>query len=396
MLTGKTILVGVSGGIAAYKAVQLVSDLRKLGAQVHVLMTKNATQLVAPLTFETMSGNRVSVDTFDRNFEWNVQHVSLAQKADAFIVAPATANVIAKFAAGLADDMLTTTFLAAECPKLVAPAMNTAMYENSATQRNLKALRMLGMDVIDPDAGFLACSDSGRGRLPDTGVLTDHLLAAITPKDLTGCKVVVTAGPTREPIDPVRYITNHSTGKMGYQTAQAAARRGARVTLISGPVSLPCPYGVKRVMVESAAQMYEAVMTAAREAHIIVKSAAVADYTPAVTADHKVKKSDGDLSLALTRTRDILAALGQNKRPGQVIVGFSMETDDLIANSTAKLAKKKADMIVANSLREEGAGFGGDTNVATLITAQGAQRLEKMTKYELGNLILTRAAALLK
>lgn len=395
MLQGKTVLVGVSGGIAAYKTVQLVSDLKKCGAQVHVIMTENATRLVGPITFETISGNRVSVDTFDRNFEWDVQHVALAKKADAFVVAPATANVVAKLATGLADDMLTTTFLAATCPKLIAPAMNTAMYQNQVTQRNLQLLRRMGMQVIPPDSGHLACNDTGPGRLPDVSVIIDHLMEVITPNDLTGCRVVITAGPTREPLDPVRYITNYSTGKMGYQTALAAARRGAQVVLISGPTALPCPHGVKRVEVVTAADMLTATLEAANDAHIIIKTAAVADYTPQTTAEDKLKKKDGELILPLRRTTDILATLGAQKIPGQVLVGFSMETRDLLKNSTAKLEKKQADMIVANSLREEGAGFGGDTNVALLITKTGAEQLPKMTKYELGNIILTRAAALM-
>ena len=394
MLKGKTILLGVSGGIAAYKAAALASDFVKSGATVHVLMTQNATQFVSPITFETLTGNKALVDTFDRNFQWNVEHVALAKRADVFLAAPATANLIAKFAAGIADDMLTTTFLACTCPKLVAPAMNTAMYENPITQRNLDTLRSFGMTIVEPGAGHLACGDDGKGRLPDPEVLKEAVIRALTPKDMEGLHVLLTAGPTCEAIDPVRYITNHTSGKMGYQTALAALRRGAKVTLVSGPVDLPCPAGAELVPVRSAQQMLEAVLAHAEKADIIIKTAAVADYTPADPADHKVKKKDGDLSLALKRTTDILATLGGLKKPGQVLVGFSMETEDLLKNSTAKLEKKNADMIVANSLRTPGAGFGVDTNIVTLITKKGAEEQSCMSKYELGDLILTRAMAL--
>ena len=394
MLKGKTVLLGVSGGIAAYKAAALASDLVKSGAAVHVLMTQNATQFVTPITFETLTGNKALVDTFDRNFQWNVEHVALAKRADVFLAAPATANLIAKFAAGIADDMLTTTFLACRCPKLVAPAMNTAMYENPITQRNLETLRSFGMTIVEPDAGHLACGDDGKGRLPDPAVLKEAVIRALCPKDLEGLHVLLTAGPTCEAIDPVRYITNHSSGKMGYQTALAALRRGAKVTLVSGPVDLECPAGAQLVPVRSAQQMLEAVLAHAEQADIIIKTAAVADYTPADPADHKVKKKDGDLSLPLKRTTDILATLGGQKKAGQVLVGFSMETDDLLKNSTAKLEKKNADMIVANSLRTPGAGFGVDTNIATFITKDGAEEQPCMSKYELGDLILTRAKAM--
>jgi len=391
VLKGKTVLLGISGGIAAYKAAMLASDLVKSGATVHVLMTKNATEFISPITFETLTGNKALVDTFDRNFQWNVEHVALAKRADVFLAAPATANLIAKFAAGIADDMLTTTFLACTCPKLVAPAMNTAMYQNPITQRNLDTLRSFGMTIVEPDDGHLACGDDGKGRLPDPEILKEAVIRALTPKDLEGVQVLLTAGPTCEAIDPVRYITNHSSGKMGYQTALAALRRGAKVTLISGPVNLPCPEGATLVPVRSAQEMLEAVLAYADSADIIIKTAAVADYTPANPADHKVKKKQGDLSLPLQRTTDILATLGGQKKAGQVLVGFSMETDDLLKNSTAKLEKKNADMIVANSLCTPGAGFGVDTNIATLITKQGAEEQPCMTKYELGNLILTRA-----
>ena len=391
MLKGKTVLLGVSGGIAAYKAATLASDLVKSGATVHVLMTQNATEFISPVTFETLTGNKALVDTFDRNFQWNVEHVALAKRADVFLAAPATANLIAKFAAGIADDMLTTTFLACTCPKLVAPAMNTAMYENPITQRNMETLRSFGMTIVEPGDGHLACGDDGKGRLPDPPVLKEAVIRALVPKDLEGVHVLLTAGPTCEAIDPVRFITNHSSGKMGYQTALAALRRGAKVTLVSGPVSLPCPEGAKLVPVTSAQEMLEAVLAHADSADIIIKTAAVADYTPADPADHKVKKKDGDLSLPLRRTTDILATLGGQKKEGQVLVGFSMETEDLLKNSTAKLEKKNADMIVANSLRTPGAGFGVETNIATFITRQGAEEQPCMTKYELGNLILTRA-----
>ena len=394
MLKGKTVLLGVSGGIAAYKAAALASDLVKSGATVHVLMTQTATQFVAPLTFETLTGNKALVDTFDRNFQWNVEHVALAKRADVFLAAPATANLIAKFAAGIADDMLTTTFLASTCPKLVAPAMNTAMYENPITQRNLETLRGFGMQVVEPGSGHLACGDDGKGRLPDPEVLREAVIRALTPQDMAGKRVLITAGPTCEAIDPVRYITNHSSGKMGYQTALAALRRGAEVTLVSGPVALACPMGAQLVPVRSAKEMLEAVLARADASDIIIKTAAVADYTPANPADHKVKKKDGDLSLALERTTDILATLGARKKPGQVLVGFSMETEDLLKNSSVKLAKKNADMIVANSLRTPGAGFGVDTNVATFITKQGAEEQPCMSKYALGDLLLTRALAL--
>jgi phosphopantothenoylcysteine decarboxylase/phosphopantothenate--cysteine ligase len=391
VLKGKTVLLGVSGGIAAYKAAMLASDLVKSGATVHVLMTQNATEFISPVTFETLTGNKALVDTFDRNFQWNVEHVALAKRADVFLAAPATANLIAKFAAGIADDMLTTTFLACTCPKLVAPAMNTAMYENPITQRNMETLRSFGMTIVEPGDGHLACGDDGKGRLPDPPVLKEAVIRALVPKDLEGVHVLLTAGPTCEAIDPVRFITNHSSGKMGYQTALAALRRGAKVTLVSGPVNLPCPEGAKLVPVTSAQEMLEAVLAHADSADIIIKTAAVADYTPADPADHKVKKKDGDLSLPLRRTTDILATLGGQKKEGQVLVGFSMETEDLLKNSTAKLEKKNADMIVANSLRTPGAGFGVETNIATFITRQGAEEQPCMTKYELGNLILTRA-----
>ena len=384
MKKGTVILLGVTGGIAAYKAAQLCSDLAKAGASVHVLMSANATRFVAPLTFETLSGNKVSVDTFDRLFQWNVEHVALAKQAQLFVVAPATANFIAKAANGLADDMLTTTFLASSCPKLVAPAMNTGMLDNPATQRNIRTLEEMGVGIIQPESGHLACGDAGRGRLASLPVILEAAERALTHRDLEGKRVVITAGPTQEAI-----------GRMGYQTALAALRRGAQVTLITGKTSLEPPMGAEVVKVTSAAQMFQAVKDALPQADIIIKTAAVADYRPVEAADHKIKKKEGELSIPLARTDDILAWLGQNRREGQVVIGFSMETNDLIENSTQKLQKKNAHMIVANSLTQEGAGFGGETNVACFITQDGVERLPKMSKYELGDRILTRALAFL-
>ena len=368
MFDGKTIVLGVSGGIAAYKAAQLASDLGKTGADVHVIMTRNATEFVSPMTFETLVNNRVAVDTFDRGFEYNVEHVALAKKADVFLIAPATANVIAKMAAGIADDMLTTTVLAARCPKIVAPAMNTGMYDNPVTQRNLQTLRAFGVAVVEPESGYLACGDTGRGRLAEEGALLEAVRDALTPKDLAGLSVLVTAGPTREAIDPVRYITNHSTGKMGYEVAAAAKRRGASVTLVSGPTSLKPPYGVTFVPVHTAQEMFDEVTSRASAQQMVVKCAAVADYRPATTAEDKIKKQDGEMQIALTRTRDILGWLGEHRVPGQVLCGFSMETRDMVENSAAKLEKKRVDMIVANNLKEAGAGFGTETNIVAILT----------------------------
>lgn len=396
MLKGKTIVVGVTGGIAAYKSVILVSELKKQGANVHVVMTKNATEFVTPLTFETRSGNRCISDMFERNFEYDVKHISLAKAADLIIVAPATANFIAKAAHGIADDMLTTVILAAKCPKLVAPAMNTAMYENPATQDNLKKIQEYGFDVIEPNEGLLACGDEGKGKMPEPSELLEHILYALTEKDMQGLSVLVTAGPTQEAIDPVRYITNHSSGKMGYEIAHAAAMRGADVTLVSGPTSLDVPLGVTRVDVTSSADMYEAVVKRAKKTDMLFKAAAVADYTPADPADHKLKKSDDDLSIALTRTKDILAEVGANKKAGQIICGFAMETEDLLKNARAKLEKKNLDIICANSLRTEGAGFAGDTNVVTLITKDETTELGKLTKLETAHRILDKALELKK
>lgn len=394
MFDGKTIVLGVSGGIAAYKAAQLASDLGKTGADVHVIMTRNATEFVSPMTFETLVNNRVAVDTFDRGFEYNVEHVALAKKADVFLIAPATANVIAKMAAGIADDMLTTTVLAARCPKIVAPAMNTGMYDNPVTQRNLQTLRAFGVAVVEPESGYLACGDTGRGRLAEEGALLEAVRDALTPKDLAGLSVLVTAGPTREAIDPVRYITNHSTGKMGYEVAAAAKRRGASVTLVSGPTSLKPPYGVTFVPVHTAQEMFDEVTSRASAQQMVVKCAAVADYRPATAAEDKIKKQDGEMQIPLTRTRDILGWLGEHRVPGQVLCGFSMETRDMVENSAAKLEKKRVDMIVANNLKEAGAGFGTETNIVTILTKAGAEPLPIMGKDQVADEVLTRLLAL--
>lgn len=394
MFDGKTIVLGVSGGIAAYKAAQLASDLGKTGADVHVIMTRNATEFVSPMTFETLVNNRVAVDTFDRNFEYNVEHVALAKKADVFLIAPATANVIAKMAAGIADDMLTTTVLAARCPKIVAPAMNTGMYDNPITQRNLQTLREFGVAVVEPESGYLACGDTGRGRLAEESALLEAVRDALTVKDMAGISVLVTAGPTREAIDPVRYITNHSTGKMGYEVAAAAKRRGASVTLVSGPTSLKPPYGVTFVPVSTAQEMFDEVASRASVQQMVVKCAAVADYRPATTATDKIKKQDGEMQIPLTRTRDILGWLGEHRAPGQVLCGFSMETRDMVENSAAKLEKKRVDMIVANNLKEVGAGFGTETNIVTILTKAGAEPLPIMGKDQVADEVLTRLLTL--
>lgn len=394
MFENKTIVLGVSGGIAAYKAAQLASDFSKTAAEVHVIMTKNAAQFIAPITFETLTNHRVSMDTFDRNFEYNVEHVSLAKKADVFLVAPATANVIAKMAAGIADDMLTTTFLAASCPKIVAPAMNTGMYDNPITQRNLQTLKDYGVQIIEPASGWLACGDVGRGRMPNPEVLFEAVRRALSPKDLEGLHVLVTAGPTQEAIDPVRFISNHSSGKMGYEIAVAAVRRGAQVTLVTGKTALTPPDGVNVVPIVSAQEMFDAVTSRANAQDIIVKCAAVADYKPQTSAENKIKKHEGDLVLQMSRTKDILAYLGSHKRSNQVLCGFSMETKDLLENSRAKLDKKGADMIVANSLKEAGAGFGTDTNRVTLLTREQSMPLPLMGKDEVADALIDRLAAL--
>ncbi|MGI5973176.1 MAG: bifunctional phosphopantothenoylcysteine decarboxylase/phosphopantothenate--cysteine ligase CoaBC [Oscillospiraceae bacterium] len=392
MLSGKTVLLGVTGGIACYKAAELASALVKQHCKVRVLMTKNATEFIAPLTFESLTGNPVAVDTFDRDRPWEIEHIALADQADLVLIAPATANVLAKLAHGLADDMLTTTVLACDCPKLAAPAMNTRMYENAVTQDNLDALRRYGWEIIEPVSGRLACGATGKGKLPDPERLLEAVLHALTHrKDMTGLKVLVTAGPTREALDPVRYLTNLSTGRMGYAVARAAAARGADVTLVTGPTELPRPpYMAEVVEVTSARQMFEAVTARNAEMDLIVKAAAVADYRPATVAENKIKKtrSGTDLSLPLERTDDILAWLGAHKRDGQVLCGFSMETADLLEHSREKLEKKRVDLIAANNLREEGAGFGTSTNLLTFLTADAVIPLPLMSKTEAAHQLL--------
>ena len=381
MLAGKNIVLAVTGSIAAYKIANLASMLKKLHADVTVLMTQNATNFINPITFETLTGNKCLVDTFDRNFQYSVEHVSIAKRTDVVLVAPASANVIAKLAHGLADDMLTTTVLACGCKKIIAPAMNTHMFENPIVQDNLKTLIHYGMEVIAPDTGYLACGDVGAGKLPSEEILLEYILKeAAWEKDLTGTRVLVTAGPTRERIDPVRYITNHSTGKMGYAIARHCAQRGAEVTLITGKTDLTKPLFVRLVEVETAKEMFEAVKQCCQEQDIIIKAAAVADYRPVEIAAEKVKKKDGELSIALERTDDILQYLGDHRREGQFLCGFSMETEHLLENSRAKLEKKHADMIVANNVKQEGAGFGTDTNIVTLITKEDVKELPLMSK----------------
>lgn len=393
MKEGTVVLLGVTGGIAAYKAAQLCSDLVKAGACVHVLMTANATQFVSPLTFETLSGNKVSVDTFDRLFQWKTEHISLAKAAQLFLVAPATANVIAKMAAGLADDMLTTTFLAASCPKVVAPAMNTGMLDNPATQANLRVLEERGIRIVQPETGHLACGDEGRGRLASLPVLLEEAERALAPQDLAGRQVVITAGPTQEAIDPVRCLTNHSTGKMGYAVARAAALRGAEVTLIHGPTALQPLRFVRDVPVTSAQEMFEAVTGCFAQTDVLVMAAAVADYRPATVAADKVKKSEGEMSIPLTRTADILGTIGPAKTH-QFLCGFSMETRDMVAHSADKLRRKNLDMIVANNLKDPGAGFGVDTNLVTFLTPDGAVRqLPLMSKDAVAGAILDEILA---
>ncbi len=383
MLTGKTIILGVTGSIAAYKIANLTSMLTKLNADVHVLMTENATNFINPITFETLTGHKCLVDTFDRNFNYNIEHVALGTKADIALVAPASANIIAKMAHGIADDMLSTTLLACKCKKIVAPAMNVNMYENPVTQANIQKLRDFGMIVVEPETGMLACKAVGKGKMPSENILLQYLLQEVQYEhDMIGENVLITAGPTKEAIDPVRYLTNHSTGKMGYALATAAARRGANVTLISGQTNLDTPLGVTRIDIESAADMFEEVRKRAGQQDIIIKAAAVADYTPQEFSDEKIKKKDGDYSVALKRTTDILAWLGEHRKKGQFICGFSMETEHMLENSRKKLLQKNADMIVANNLRQEGAGFGVDTNIVTLITKEDCLELPQMSKEE--------------
>ena len=389
MLSGKTVLLCVSGSIAAYKIAYLASALKKLKADVHVLMTRNATNFINPITFETLTGNKCLVDTFDRNFEFSVEHVSLAKAADVVLVAPASANVIAKLAHGLADDMLTTTVLACTCKKIISPAMNTRMFENPITQDNLKICEHYGMEVISPASGYLACGDTGAGKMPEPEVLLQYILKEVQyEKDLKGKKILVTAGPTREAIDPVRYITNHSTGKMGYAIAKTAALRGADVTLVSGPAEVEPPMFVNFVPVVTAKDMFEAVTSRSDEMDAVIKAAAVADYRPKFVNTEKTKKKDGDMAIELERTDDILKWLGEHKKDSQFLGGFSMETEHMLENSRAKVKKKNLDMIVANNLKVAGAGFGTDTNVVTMIRENKETELPIMSKEEVAGAIL--------
>ena len=395
MLKGKTVLLGVTGGIAAYKAAALASALVKQHAAVEVVMTQHATEFITPLTFEQLTGRKVMVDTFDRNFVHQVEHISLAQRTDLVLIAPATANICAKLAHGLADDMLTTTVLACRCPKLIAPAMNTNMYENPVTQDNLDTLRRYGWEVISPASGRLACGAVGPGKLPEPEDLLQYVLRQLAlPHDLSGKRILISAGPTQEALDPVRYLTNHSTGKMGYALARMAMLRGAEVTLVSGPVSIAPPPFIRLIPIVSARDMFVAITANAADSDYIFMAAAVADYTPAQYADDKIKKHDGDLSIPLQRTKDILAYLGEHRSDNQIICGFSMETRDMLENSRAKLQKKNVDMICANNLKVPGAGFGVDTNVITMITRDNITELPLLTKDETANAILDKAVNL--
>ena len=391
MLKGKTVVLGVTGSVAAYKTANLARMIKKMGGNVHVLMTKNAENFINPFTFETLTQNKCLIDTFDRNFQYSVEHVAIAKQADVVMIAPASANVIGKIANGIADDMLTTTVMACPCKKIIAPAMNHNMYHNPIVQNNIEKLKRFGYTIVTPDCGMLANGDTGDGRMPDERILLEYILREIShTKDLFGKCVLITAGATREPIDPVRFITNHSTGKMGIELARAAMYRGADVTLIKSATEVMSPEFVNVVDVVSAEDMYSAVMENADNFDIIIKAAAVADYTPKTTADEKIKKTDGDSVIELKRTKDILKSLGENKKPNQFICGFSMETENLIENSSKKLKSKNADMICANSIKVEGAGFGGNTNVITIITKDGAEELPKMSKFECANAILDR------
>lgn len=394
-LNGKCVVLGITGGIAAYKMANVASALRKAGADVHVIMTENATKIITPLTFETLTNNRCVVDTFARDFKYDVTHISLAKAADLFVIAPATANVIAKMAHGIADDMLTTTVLAAKCKKLVAPAMNTGMLENPITQDNIHKLEKYGFEIIQPGSGLLACQDVGSGRLPEPEEILDHISRAIArEKDLAGLRITVTAGPTQEALDPVRYLTNHSTGRMGYAIAREAMLRGAEVTLISGPVSIKKVPFVRTCPVTTAADMLKAVQTALPETDILIKAAAVADYRPAMVAEDKMKKKDGDLSIPMERTDDILGWVAKHRHEGLFVCGFSMETQNMLENSVKKLKKKNLDMIVANNLKVAGAGFGVDTNVVTIITSNGVHELPLMGKDEVARRLLDEIQSL--
>ena len=391
MLEGKTVLLGVTGSIAAYKIAYLASALKKQQADVHVLMTKNATNFINPISFETLTGNKCLVDTFDRNFQFQVEHVSIAKKADVVMIAPASANVIGKLAHGIADDMLTTTIMACRCKKFISPAMNTNMFENPIVQDNLKTLEHYGYEVIDPAVGYLACGDTGAGKMPEPETLLNYILRECAcEKDMKGLKVLVTAGPTQEAIDPVRYITNHSSGKMGYAIAKMAMLRGADVTLVSGRTALAPPPFVRVVPVVTARDMYEAVTSVSQEQDIIIKAAAVADYRPASVSDEKIKKKDDDMSIALERTDDILKYLGEHKPDGQFLCGFSMETENMIGNSRVKLTRKNLDMVAANNVKMAGAGFQGDTNVLTLITQDEEVSLPLMSKEDAAGKILDK------
>lgn len=384
----KCVVIGVTGGIAAFKACQLVSNLKKKNYEIHVIMTKNATEFVAPLTFESLSGNRVSVDTFDRNFEYNVQHISLAKKADAFVIAPATANVIAKIVHGIADDMLSTTFLAASCKKIICPAMNTGMLNNPVTVENIEKCKQLGYMIVDAESGMLACGDEGKGKLADVSIIEDAIEYSLYPKPLQGKKVLVTAGPTQEAIDPVRYITNHSSGKMGYAIAKAARNLGADVLLITGETNLtPCPM-IQTIEIKTAKEMFDEVTRYSKDQDCIIKAAAVADYTVIDPATNKIKKKDNTLTIELTKTDDILAYLGQNKKAGQILCGFAMETENLIVNAKEKCIKKNCDLLVANNLSVDGAGFKTNTNVVTIIRPNEIKELELMSKEKLAYQIL--------
>jgi len=395
MLKGKTILLGVTGSIAAYKAANLTSLLKKRGCDVHVIMTQNATNFINPITFETLTEHKCLIDTFDRNFQYNVEHIALAKKADGVLIAPASANVIGKIANGIADDMLTTTVMACTCPVVLAPAMNTNMFRNPIVQDNLDKLRRFGYHVVQPASGLLACGDVGEGKMPEESLLIASIEKEIAcEKDMAGMNVLVTAGPTQESMDPVRYITNHSTGKMGYELAKAAMLRGANVTLVSGQTSLTPPPFVDVVKIKSAQDMFEAVTSRAPECDLVIKAAAVADYTPATVNEDKTKKKDGDMSIPLVRTQDILKYLGEHKKPGQQLCGFSMETRDMLENSRVKLEKKNADMIVANNLKVSGAGFGTDTNIVTLITRDNVEELPIMSKAEVAHAILDKLKAM--